>query len=56
MELIDEKDQKIEFSKKPKTPKKKSKTSYRKLTQSEEDEPGCFSQKPNVTSNRYQKK
>ena len=38
MGLIDEKDQKIEVSPKPKTLKKKPKTKYGKFTQSEEDE------------------
>ncbi len=35
--LIDEKDQKITVSLKPKTPKQKPKTKYGKFTQSEED-------------------
>ena len=35
--MIDEKDQKITVSLKPKTPKKKPKTKYGKFTQSEED-------------------
>ena len=38
MGLIDEKDQKIEVSPKPKTLKKKPKTKYRKFTQRQEDE------------------